>query len=65
MNITREQAVKEFGSVTELAKALGLTKGRISHFKDKDSLPEALVNKLQLLRPNVFMSEEVKKRIIH
>ncbi len=65
MIITREQALNEYGTVIALADALGVTASRISHFKDKDSLPEALVNKLQLLRPNVFMSEEVKKRIIH
>lgn len=53
--ITKQQALNEYKSSQALAKALGVTPGRISQLKDNDPLPERLMLKLKYeLKPEIF-----------
>lgn len=46
--MTRAEAIKEFGSVTELAKALGITPQAISQWPEK--LSQAKIDRVELAR---------------
>jgi len=55
--ITKEQAVALFGSQIALAKALGITKGAVSQWRDGEPIPEAQALKLRYeIAPEAFQA---------
>tara|TARA_R110000744_G_C19231495_1_gene548229 strand:+ start:720 stop:908 length:189 start_codon:yes stop_codon:yes gene_type:complete len=53
--VTKSQAVGLYGTQTELAKALRITKSAVSQWKEDSPIPENQALKLiYILRPNDF-----------
>ena len=58
MTITRQQAIDLYGSVIELAKALGYASRHAVYMWDRDNIPETPYMKLRYeLKPEAFRAD--------
>lgn len=62
IKITKKQAVRLFGSQSEVARALGITRQAVWAWPDKGPIPEAPALKIRYqLRPEHFESKKNAK----